>query len=75
MAVKIKLIPFGKKGRKTFRLVVAEEKSKRDGKVVEILGFYDPYKLDKVQYNKAQLLRWLQQGAQPTDSVRKIIKI
>ena len=69
--LKIKLFPTGKRNQRKFRIVIAEARSKREGKYLEVLGFYDPLTdpatltLDKERYQ-----RWLEKGAQPTQTVR-----
>ena len=71
----IKLMRTGAKKRPSYRIVVKEKQSKRDGAYLEKLGTYDPtrepaeinLKTDRVQY-------WLSKGAQPTDTVRRLIK-
>ena len=71
----IQLMRTGAKKRPSYRIVVKEKKSKRDGAYLENLGTYDPtrdpaeinLKADRVQY-------WLGKGAQPTDTVRRLIK-
>lgn len=76
MATKIKLTRMGMKKQPTYRVVIQEERSKRDGKFIENLGLYDPrqnpplvqLKADRVNY-------WLQVGATPTDSVGRLLKI
>lgn len=73
--LKIKLMRVGKKNHAEFRLVVAEARSKATGKYVEKLGNYHPHlpegkklKLDITKYKE-----WLQKGAQPTETVRKLV--
>ena len=69
--LKIKLFPTGKRNQRKFRIVIAEARSKREGKYLEVLGFYDPLtdpatlSLDKERYR-----RWIEKGAQPTQTVR-----
>lgn len=71
--LKIKLFRTGKKGHAEYRIVVAEAKSKRDGKHADLLGTYDPhtnpptFNLDVEKYTN-----WLKKGAQPTETVRKL---
>jgi len=73
--VKIRLFRTGAKNQPSFRIVAAESRTKRNGKILEILGFYDPktkpatikIKLDRVEY-------WLSQGAQPTATVKKLLE-
>ncbi|RMF85578.1 MAG: 30S ribosomal protein S16 [Nitrospinota bacterium] len=75
MAVKIRLKRIGAKKRPMYRLVVADSRSPRDGRIIEKLGFYnpltDPFEL-KVE--KERLQEWLKRGAQPTDSVKGLLK-
>lgn len=74
--VKIRLKRMGAKGNPFYRIVVADERSPRDGRFIEELGYYDPCKepsVIKVDTEKAQ--KWISQGAQPTDTVKKLLKI
>lgn len=73
MAAKIRLKRMGKKGYPTYRIVVADESYKRDGKVVENIGIYDPTHNTKIKIDKTKLEKWLSVGAQPTDAVRRLI--
>jgi len=76
MAAKIKLYRLGRKKREFFRIVVADESTAVGGKIVASLGFYDPLaKPVKIQINDEELKKWLGRGVQPTESVRKILKI
>ena len=71
----IRLMRTGAKKRPSYRIVVKEKQSKRDGAYLENLGTYNPttdpaeikLKTDRVQY-------WIEKGAQPTDTVRRLIK-
>ncbi len=73
--VKMRLMRLGAHKQPFYRVVVADSRARRNGPFVEILGTYDPKKnpfelvLDK---DKAQ--SWLQQGAQPTDTVKKLLQ-
>lgn len=75
MAVKIRLKRMGKKKSPHYRIIVADARSPRDGKFIEELGYYNPMsnpsviKLDAERANY-----WISQGAQPTDTVKTIIK-
>jgi len=75
MAVKIRLKRMGSKKKPFYRLVVADARSPRDGRFIEEIGFYnpvsDPVEL-KIDEDKA--IKWLKDGAQPTDTVRDIFK-
>lgn len=75
MAVKIRLRRMGTKKVPFYRVVVADERAARDGRFVESLGTYDPVRESaglKIDAEKA--LRWLQKGAQPTDTVRSLLR-
>lgn len=73
--LKIKLQPTGKRHQRTYRIVVAEGKSKLSGKIVELLGSYNPHDPEnKVSIDRDNYQSWLNKGAQPTDTVRKLVK-
>jgi len=66
----------GKKGQPTYRLVVADGRSPRDGRFIEAIGTYEPRadpSVVKIDNDKA--VAWLRQGAQPTEPVQKLLKI
>lgn len=64
----------GKKGRPFYRIVAADSRSPRDGRFIEEIGTYDPMKAeDKVVLDKDAAVRWIKNGAQPTDTVRSIL--
>jgi small subunit ribosomal protein S16 len=75
MAVSIRLRREGAKNRPYYKVVVADSRSPRDGKFIEIIGTYDPktpghnssLKLERAEY-------WISKGAQPSDTVRSLIK-
>jgi small subunit ribosomal protein S16 len=75
MAVSIRLRREGAKNRPYYKVVVADSRSPRDGKFIEIIGTYDPkkpndnstLKIERAQY-------WIDRGAQPSDTVRSLIK-
>jgi len=75
MAVKIRLRRMGAKKAPFYRIVVADSRYPRDGRFIEEIGYYDPTKepsIVKVDAEKAQ--KWIKNGAQPTDTVKKILK-
>lgn len=75
MAVKIRLARMGAKKRPFYRVVVADEKFKRDGRFLEILGTYDPNQDPaEVMIKEDRLENWLEKGALPTDTVASLIK-
>lgn len=74
MAAKIKLARYGKKGDPTYRIVIIDESSKRQGKYVVQLGFYNPSaQKDKLVVDKALVASWIKKGAQPTVGAKKIL--
>lgn len=79
MAVKIRLRRTGAKGQPSYRLVIAEALGKRDGKFVESIGHYNPRRHDaggnpELQVNAERACYWLDQGAQPTETVRSLLR-
>lgn len=75
MAVKIRLQRHGRKKRPYYHIVVADSRAPRDGKFIELLGMYNPIvKPASVEIDDKKALDWLIKGAQPTDTVRNILK-
>ena len=75
MAVKIRLRRMGAKKAPFYRVIVADERSPRDGRFIEEIGYYNPLTNPaeiKIDSEKAQ--RWLANGAQPTETVRTLLK-
>ncbi len=73
--VKIRLKRMGMKKKPFYRVVVADERSPRDGRFIEEIGYYDPMKKPSdIKINKEKALDWMKKGAQPTDSVRILLK-
>lgn len=70
--LKIKLLPRGKKHQITYRIVVAECRSKSDGKFIDDLGFYTP-QTKSLELNKEKMAVWTKNGAQITTGVDKLI--
>lgn len=76
MAVKIKLSRTGRKKLPSYRIIVAEERSKINGSVIDNLGFYDPVSQPpRIKVNEQSLKKWLKFGVQPTNAVKKLLKI
>src|SRR5207249_1785538 len=74
MPVKIRLQRHGSKKRPFYFIVVADARSPRDGKFIQKLGTYNPLTTPAtIQLDRQRSLEWLQKGAQPTDTVRKIL--
>ena len=76
MAVKIRLMRVGKKKQPTYRVVVADSRSPRDGRFIEILGQYAPRQEPSlVTIDNERALHWLRNGAQPTEGAAKLLEI
>jgi small subunit ribosomal protein S16 len=74
VAVKIRLMRVGKKKQPTYRVVVADGRSPRDGRFIEIIGQYAPRQEPSfVQIDAESALAWLRKGAQPTEQVQKLL--
>jgi len=76
LAVKIRLMRVGKKKQPTYRVVVADARSPRDGRIIETIGQYGPRQEPSlVQIDDARALEWLRKGAQPTEQVQKLLTV
>ena len=74
MAVKIRLMRVGKKKQPTYRVVVADGRSPRDGRFIEIIGQYQPrQEPSRIEIDADSALAWLRKGAQPTEQVQKLL--
>ncbi len=74
MAVKLRMIRMGAKKRPFYRVVAADSRAPRDGKFIELLGTYDPTKNPAVvTLKEEEILKWLNQGAQPSDTVKNLL--
>jgi len=71
--IKIRLKKYGRKQQATYRLVVMPSTTKRDGRAIEELGFYNPL-TNESNLNADRIKIRLSQGAQPTDTVRNLLK-
>ena len=75
MAVKIRLTRVGSKKNPIYRVVVADSRSPRDGRFIEIVGRYNPQTdPSTIELDEAKIKDWLSKGAQPSDPVAKLIK-
>ncbi|RKD34409.1 30S ribosomal protein S16 [Thermohalobacter berrensis] len=75
MAVKIRLRRMGAKKKPFYRIVVADSRSPRDGRFIEELGFYNPVSEPKeVKIDAEKAVKWLKNGAKPTDTVNDLFK-
>jgi small subunit ribosomal protein S16 len=76
MAVKLRLMRMGKKKQPTYRVVAADGRSPRDGRFIEIVGSYDPrQEPSAIRIDNEKAVKWLRNGAQPTETVEKLLKI
>ena len=74
MAVKIRLKRMGANKKPFYRIVVADSRAPRDGRFIEEIGYYDPVKSPAtVKVDRDLAIKWLNQGATPTDTVRDIL--
>jgi small subunit ribosomal protein S16 len=76
VAVKLRLMRMGKKKQPTYRVVAADSRSPRNGRFIEIVGFYDPRPdPSDIRIDNDKAVDWLRKGAQPTEPVRKLLQI
>ena len=75
MAVKIRLRRIGSKGNPFYRVVVADSRYPRDGRFIEEIGTYNPMvEPSEVKIDAEKAKTWIANGAQPTDTVKKLLK-
>ena len=75
MAVKLRLMRMGKKKQPTYRVVAADSRKARNGRIIEAVGFYDPRRDPSViEIDNEKALGWLRNGAQPTERVEKLLR-
>ena len=75
MAVKIRLKRLGSKKNPFYRVVVADERSPRDGRFIEEIGYYNPLTNPvDIKIDAEKATKWLSNGAQPTETVRSLLK-
>ena len=76
MAVKLRLMRMGAKKRPFYRVVAADSRYPRDGRFIEEIGYYNPYvKPTEVKIDKDAAIKWLKNGAKPSDTVNRLFKI
>lgn len=76
MAVKLRLMRMGKKKQPTYRVVAADSRSPRNGRFIEIVGTYQPRQEPSVVLiDNEKAVKWLRNGAQPTDTVQRLLEI
>ena len=75
MSVKLRFKRLGRKNRPFYRLVAIDSRSRRDGREIEKLGWYDPIKSDlSLEFDEDRLVHWLDQGAIPSDTLKTLLK-
>jgi small subunit ribosomal protein S16 len=76
VAVKLRLTRMGSKKNPIYRVVAADSRSPRDGKFIEIVGRYNPQTdPSTIELNEEKVKAWLDKGAQPTEPVRRLLKV
>jgi small subunit ribosomal protein S16 len=76
VAVKIRLMRVGKKKQPAYRVVVADARAPRDGRIIETIGHYGPREEpSRVQIDAERALDWLRKGAQPTEQAQKLLAV
>ena len=76
MAVRMRLARIGSKKNPIYRVVVADSRSPRDGRFIEIIGRYNPQtNPSTIELDETKVKEWLAKGAQPSDPVAKLIKV
>ena len=73
MAVKLRLKRMGSRKRPFYRIVAADSREKRDGNFIELIGTYSTLEDNKANINEELALKWLKNGATPTDTVKNIL--
>ena len=73
MAVKLRLTRMGSKKRPTYRIFATDSRKSRDGEYLELVGTYAPVGEGQVKINEEVALKWLNQGAIPTDTVKNLL--
>jgi small subunit ribosomal protein S16 len=71
--LKLRLKRNGRKRQPSYRLVIMESTSRRDGRPVDEVGYYDPI-TKKSSFNEEKIIKWLSYGAQPTETVFQLLK-
>lgn len=71
--VKLRLKRMGSKKRPFYRIVAADSRDRRDGSFIELVGTYSPLENSKIDINEEVALKWLRNGAMPTDTVKNLL--
>ena len=73
MAVKMRLRRMGAKKAPTYRVIVADSRSPRDGRFIEEIGYFNP-RSDELKIDAEKAKKWISNGAQPTETVKALLK-
>ena len=73
MAVKMRLRRMGAKKAPTYRVIIADSRSPRDGRFIEEIGHFDP-RSDELKIDAEKAKKWISNGAQPTETVKSLLK-
>lgn len=74
--VKLRLTQTGSRNRKMYRIIAIDESDRREGRALEILGYYDPLvNPPKISVQKERVTYWIGVGAQPTNTVKKLLNL
>ncbi len=74
MSVRIRLARHGRRKHPIYRIVVADSRSPRDGRFLEVIGSYNPQNNDEVRLDAEKLKAWMQKGALPSETVGRLIR-
>lgn len=74
MSVRIRLARHGRRKHPIYRIVVADSRSPRDGRFLEVIGSYNPQNNDEVRLDAERLKEWMQKGALPSETVGRLIR-
>ncbi|MDK2921075.1 MAG: small subunit ribosomal protein [Desulfonauticus sp.] len=75
MALRLRLTRMGSKKRPFYRVVAVNSENKRDGRALEIIGYYNPMtEPPEIKIDPEKLKKWMERGAKPTDTVRSLLK-
>ncbi len=74
MAVKLRLKRLGAKKKPVYRVVAIDSRTRRDGKEIEVVGFYDPHNNANTKINMELVSSWILKGAIPTETVKNLIE-
>jgi small subunit ribosomal protein S16 len=74
LSVRIRLARHGRRKQPVYRIVVADSRSPRNGRFLEVIGSYNPQNNDEVRLDSGKLDAWVEKGAQPSETVHRLIR-